>query len=662
MPTHILVIDDELSLQMLMKQRFRHKIQSGDYLFQFATSGKEALERLQSEPDVDVLLLDINMPDMDGLTLLNHLPELVPNSRTVMVSAYGDMANIRMAMNRGAFDFVMKPIDFKDLELTIEKTSRHVRQLRESVRVKAVADLKARFFDNITHEFRTPLSLIIAPVDSLLQRPNTDEFAQHHLQTVRRNAGQLLNLINQLLDLTRLEADSLPILEERVNVVAFLEGLVDLFVVGAEQKGLALRFSSNTAQQDALFDTDKWQKIIANLLSNALKFTPTGGCVTVAAQVSARQMYLTIADTGIGIPADQLPHIFDRFYQRSADTVDSTFTRVYEGSGIGLALAHELTRLLNGQLTVSSTPNVGTTFALTLPLNVPGPNDPVKKLLPRGVLSLPSAVTLPPQEPATSSDHPLILLVEDNPELLAFLVQSLANHYRVLTATNGREGLALALHELPDVVVSDVMMPEMDGYQLTHALKTNPATDHIAVILLSARSATQSRREGLAEGADDYLTKPFDLVELQFRLHNLISRQQKLRSYCQNQLNQVTRDPSSLLPQSSPDTSLQVGFLTQLNGLIENHLDDSEFRAEILADEAAMSIRTLTRKLNTLLGISPARLIRTYRLRRAVDLLRSGHPVSETAYMVGFEHPANFATAFKELYQQSPTDFILTHN
>lgn len=650
MLTKILVVDDEAGIQPLMQQRFRRSIQAGNYAFRFAMSGQEALSMLRLEPDINLLLLDINMPDMSGLELLTQLPELVPTSRAVMVSAYGDMINVRTAMNRGAFDFVMKPINFQDLELTIEKTARHVHQLRESIRTKSVADLKARFFDNITHEFRTPLSLIIAPVDALLQDTRHDATTRRSLLTVRRNAHQLLLLINQLLDLAKLEADSLPIVEVRGDVVAFLAQVVDSFQAFAEQKGLILTFTANVLEQETLFDADKWQKILTNLLSNAIKFTAAGGQIAVRCVVGQSQVTLTITDTGIGIAPDHLPHVFDRFYQ-----VDTSLTRAYEGSGIGLALAYELTRRLGGQLSVTSVPGSGTTFTTGLPIRAALGNGAVSEhalvlVAPQPVEASFVPVGIPPTD---SAELPVVLLVEDNAELLTFMAESLAAHYRILTAVNGRDGLTVARQELPDIVVSDVMMPEMDGYQLTHQLKNDPLTDHLAVVLLTARTAVESRREGLVQGADDYLTKPFNLDELRLRLHNLIHRQQKLRDYYQRQFTNAT-----VLSGEAGTPTVQDAFLSKLNGIIDAHLDDSLFRTELLAEEVAMSLRTLTRKLSTLAGVTPSRFIRNYRLHRATELLRAGHSVSDTAYQVGFEHPANFATAFKEVFQQTPTEFI----
>ncbi len=536
MSTSILVVDDEVQLQPLMQQRFRRRISAGEYVFRFAASGQQALNTIREDANIDVILLDINMPDIDGLTLLSQLPDLLPTSRAVMVSAYGDINNVRTAMNRGAFDFVIKPINFQDLELTIDKTARFVSQLRESIHSKAVADLKARFFDNITHEFRTPLSLILAPADMLLQNPHLDERTRHGLFTIHRNAHQLLHLINQLLDLAKLEADSLPVVESRGDIVAFVGQVVDSFRDITEQKGLRLQLSSGHSGLSALFDADKWEKILKNLLSNAIKFTPADGQIAVHCQVEENRVMLTISDTGIGIPSEHLPHIFDRFYQ-----VDTSLTRAYEGSGIGLALAHELTRLVGGTIAVESIPGLATTFTLALPFHPMSEEEPAEVPPSRVARDVEPWFFTRARPDAEEHDatRPLILLVEDNTELLTFLAESLSGHYRILTASTGREGLDIAQNELPEIVVSDVMMPEMDGYQLTRHLKKNPVTDHIAVVLLTARASAANLHEGLAEGADDYLTKPFDLDELRLRLRNLISRQQKLREYFGRQMSET---------------------------------------------------------------------------------------------------------------------------
>lgn len=651
MKTKILLVDDEADLEFLFRQRFRRQIQSNEYEFVFVRDGLEALGALRQQSDIDLILSDINMPGMDGLTLLSHLPEVNAFVRTVMVTAYGDMDNIRTAMNRGAFDFITKPINFKDLEVTIEKTRQYVSQLRETAELKAVDEMKTRFFANMTHELRTPLSMIIAPVDKLLENADLPVPYQQQLLMVRRNARQLLRLINQLLDINKLEAQQMTVVDELGDLPSFIEQIIDLFRPSADLKNITLTYQTDMPAGNYTFDASKWEKILYNLLSNAIKFTD-GGEVSVHLHQQPTAAKLRVSDTGMGIPADKLPHIFNRFYQ-----VDSSRIRAYEGTGIGLALVKELTSRLGGTITVQSQEShpeglPGTHFVVELPLQPMTITD--ENFLPLPILvtatDFPSPVTATtPSELVLSQDTPLILVVEDNAELREFIVSELGATYRIRAAVNGHEGLILARQELPDVVISDVMMPRMDGFTLTEQLKSDPTTDHIAVILLTATLEDESRMQGFRHGADEYLTKPFHMAELSLRLRNLFTRQQKLRSQYRQQFAQ----PDT----SSPLESVQDHFLRRLYKLIEQRLDDSSMSVEWLAEQLAMSRKTLYLKVNSLTQLSPNELIRQYRLRKAIDLLRLGHSASETAYMVGFETPSYFTKVFREFYKQTPTEY-----
>ncbi|GAB3025529.1 hybrid sensor histidine kinase/response regulator transcription factor [Spirosoma pulveris] len=659
MSTKILVIDDEPDIEPLLLQRFWLTIREGIYDFRFARGGYEALSLIEAEPDYDVLLVDINMRDMDGLTLLGYLPDLLPNGRAVMVSAYGDMDNIRTAMNRGAFDFVCKPINFKDLELTVEKTARHVRQLRESARTKLIADLKTHFFDNITHEFRTPLTLILAPVERLLRQGSDHQSTQRDLVAIDRNARQLLRLINQLLDLAKLEVGHLQVNAQPGYLSEFVEQLVQAFIPVAEQRGITLTYHTDVSGM-WLFDSEKLGQIGYNLLANAIKFT-TGftaqkagsGQITVQL-MNGSPVRLLVSDTGIGIAPTHLPHIFDRFYQ-----VDSLARPLEPGTGIGLSMVKELTELMGGTVSVSShtgtatTPS-GSTFVVDLPISplltdegVVDDSFPLQDWFPLRITE--SAIELAAAVPP--NDAPLVVVVEDNDELRTFLAEELAHQYRVLTAASGEQGWSIIQTELPDVVISDIMMPGMDGYALTHRIKATPATDHIAVILLTAKATGDSRLTGLQQGADDYLTKPFVIEELVLRLRNLLARQQRLRTLYQQQLARPE------LPQ--PIETVQDGWLRTLFTVLDEHLDDSSFGVERLAECMALSSKTLLRKVQALTQLSTNDLVRRYRLRKAVDLLRAGHGVSETAYMVGFDTPSYFGQCFKELYHITPKDFAI---
>ncbi|WP_227687057.1 hybrid sensor histidine kinase/response regulator [Spirosoma arboris] len=535
---------------------------------------------------------------------------------------------------------------------------------REAEQLKAVDELKTRFFSNITHELRTPLSLILTPVEKLLKGNQLDTSTSQILTLVQRNANQLLRLINQLLDLSKLEADRMSVSLMRGEVPEFVHQLVESFRQAAEQKGVTLHYTAVEFLPEQLFDADKWEKILINLLSNALKFTEAGGHITVSltsvfvpttSEVSRVQ--ISVADSGIGISPQNLPHIFDRFYQ-----VDYSLTRAYEGTGIGLSLVKELIELLDGEIKVESQPGAGTTFIVTLPVmplstNAEAPKAVLgdsKQIIPERVAD--STLTMADNQPI-GDEHahaPRILIVEDNVELREFLTMELADTYQVLSAVNGEIGWQQAQTELPDIVITDLMMPQMDGYELTRLIKNHPDTDHIAVVILTAKAAHLSRIEGLQEGADDYLAKPFHLDELHLRLNNLITRQQKLQNQYRRQF--------TLPDTPTPLELTQDPFLHRVYELLDNHLDDSSLNVDWLADQLAMSRKTLYRKIHSLVQLAPNELIRQYRLRKAADLLRTGHNVTETTYLVGFKTPSHFTIVFKEFYQKTPTEFIASHD
>jgi signal transduction histidine kinase/DNA-binding response OmpR family regulator len=535
------------------------------------------------------------------------------------------------------------------LEQQVAERTYELRQQADQLR--ELDQVKSRFVTNITHEFRTPLSLIISPVEKLLQESRFDRSV---LTLVHRNAWQLLRLINQLLDLSKLESKHMAVSLVQGSVTDFIHYNVELFRRAAEEKGLTLTAIVHTLpEQTYLFDADKWEKILTNLLSNALKFTPAGGQVTLtltpvreAGDMAGVQIQLV--DSGIGIAPDKLPHIFDRFYQ-----ADTSATRAYEGTGIGLALVHELIDLLKGTITVESQLAVGTTFCLTLPVASistaieAAPIDwPVHET--GTAAQLASLKPVPGKEQHSS---PRLLIVEDNDELREFLVGELSPAFHILEAVDGEAGWELTQTELPDIVLTDVMMPRMDGHALTRLIKGHAETDHIAVVMLTAKTAQESRIDGLQQGADDYLSKPFSVNELHLRLHNLITRQQKLADhYRQEFALPVGRSTTTLLSQDP--------FLNRIYALLDGHLNDPAISVDWLADQLAMSRKTLYRKVHSLMHLAPADLMRQYRLRKAADLLGAGYSVAETAELVGFKTPSHFALVFSEFYQQTPTKFM----
>ncbi|GAB2553609.1 hybrid sensor histidine kinase/response regulator transcription factor [Spirosoma areae] len=550
------------------------------------------------------------------------------------------------------------------LEQQVEARTAELRQQAQALRtaqdqLRIVGQQKERFFNNIAHEFRTPLSLILAPVEKMLADAELPNRMALLLGVVNRNARQLLSLINQLLDLSKLDAGQMKVSATPAHLFSFLNELVNHFRPQADAKGVSLNTHPEKTYQEkayewVLIDTDKWTKIMTNLLANALKYTPSGGQVSIQWRVANGQACLSVTDTGIGIEADKLPRIFDRFYQ-----ADDSPTRLHEGTGIGLSLVQELTDLLTGTISVASEVGQGTIVRLSLPVQSADP-EPINSQAWAVATSEPGAdhqhgLAPFPEEEATDS-KPLVVVVEDNAELREFIRQELTSDYRVLTAINGLEAWEVVRLELPDLVVSDVMMPLMDGIELAQRIKTDPLTNHIAVVLLTARTAHQSRLEGLEQGADDYLTKPFHTNELQLRLRNLLTRRQRLQAYFQRQL--AGAGNGSAAETEGATSGLPNPFLETLYDRIEAHLDDSAFSVDQLAREVGMSRRTLHRKLTALTDLSPQDFVFRYRLRRATDLLRAGRNVSETAYLVGYESVSHFSAMFKSFYHQVPSAFV----
>jgi signal transduction histidine kinase/DNA-binding response OmpR family regulator len=558
---------------------------------------------------------------------------------------------------------------FLDLKLSQERERQTIEHERwKTEQLRKVDEIKTHFFSNITHEFRTPLSLILPPAEQMLQEVE-DPKHRHRLMLIIHNARQLLGLINQLLDISKLESGNMPTVEYQGEVAAFLRQLLDAFRPAAEEKGIRLFYAFREGAGEWLFDADKWIKIINNLLSNSLKFTPSGGQIQLELNIYNAHVseyaapalegnfkaHITIQDTGIGIPPEKLPHIFDRFFQ-----VDNSHTRAFGGTGIGLSLVKELIELLHGQIKVNSEPGSETTFSLELPIRKAENCSHVPKAeTVAAITTFPELnqsevhSSLENHPPVLSQEAPLLLLIDDNADLREFIAAELWGTYRVLTAANGEEGWQLAQQELPEVIISDVMMPVLDGYGLTERLKTNPLTNHIAIMLLTAKAAQESKVAGLAHGADDYLTKPFHLQELKLRLRNLLDHQQKLRQRYQQQL--------STLQAELPTGMVENKFLQMLYQAIEEQLDNSGFDVDSLAEAVAMSRRTLYRKLATLTGLTPNEVIQNYRLLRATQLLQAGHSVSQAAYQVGFESPSYFGQCFKEKYQITPSEYLQQH-
>lgn len=647
MTTTILLIQDNDDVEKLLQHPVHPPILAGVYQCLVARDGQQALTLLQENAVLNVVIADYNMPGWEGLPLLDYLQRHYPLLPTVIVTDQADRAGVRSAMNQGAFDVITRPIDGEDLVRTIDRAVRYGQQLRQTQELKALDAMKSKFFTNIIHELRTPLSLIVSPVDQLLEQASLTESQQQRLLSIRHNTHSLLRLINQLMDIHQF--DMLPAEEPKGvgDLPAFMAQVVELFRPLAGTKNLTLHYQTDLPAGNYRFDAGKWETILYNLLTNAIRFTETGS-VTVTLNETPTGVRLTVRDTGIGITAHKLPHVFDPFYQG-----DNQRIRTSDTTGISLALVKALTHRLGGHIQVTSQVEVGTEFSIELPVQRTGGNVAATGTpLPGRQVDLPQSSFLPldPSAARNLSTTPLLLIVEENADLLEYMVAELTTTYRVRTAATGYQGWVVAREELPDLVITELMMAGLDGYALIEKLKADPITDHIATVMMTGRADDPSRLKGLAVGADDYLTKPFHLDELRLRLRNLLDRQQRVRDHYRQQLAQPDRSGSL---QAVGDQ-----FLGKLYALVDERLDDSTLSVEWLADQLAMSRKALYLKVHTLTHLSPVELIRQYRLRKAIDLLRAGHGVSETGYLVGFDSPSYFTRVFREFYQQTPTAYL----
>ena len=528
----------------------------------------------------------------------------------------------------------------------------------QASRLAGLDQMKSRFFANISHEFRTPLALILGPVsDALDGRWGTlppDE--KEDLTMIRRQGRRLLALVNQLLDLSTLDAGKLRLEPRAVDLVVLARTMAEAFSSLAERKHITLRLRSSRTTLGTRVDPDRLEQVLSNLIGNALKFTPAGGTVQVSLDAQEAWCHLSVRDTGPGIPAEEQERLFDRFYTaRRAGDMPAPST------GIGLALARELVELHGGTIEVESEPGFGATFVVTLPLSMAGftgadgasatLEDHAGGMGDTMALWDEPADALPRPEEAKDAEVPLVLVVEDNPDVCGYIARALQANYNVFTAPDGEQGLALAREKRPDLILSDVMMPVMDGYALCQAIKADEALRTVPVVLLTARADEESKMEGLGAGADDYLYKPFNSSELRARAENLITIRRLMR---ETYATQVIRVSASQIDVPSEDEQ----FLETAREVVEAHLANTQFSASWMAEEMGISARHLQRKLKDLCGLTTNVFIRTIRMQHARQLLSQGAGnVSQVAYAVGFSDPKYFSRVFRQVFEVSPSEY-----
>jgi signal transduction histidine kinase len=535
MPPHILVVDDEPDLELLIRQKFRHQIKDGKYRFSFAGNGTEALAMLENDESFDLILTDLNMPEMDGLSLLSNLKNKDGVFKAVVVSAYGDMDNIRAAMNLGAFDFITKPIDFNDLEKTIDKTLAEValirrgiearEQLQKAIRDKEIAEIERQkaeqakkherqFLANMSHEIRTPMNAIIG-MTKLLMNISTEHRQLKYIKGIKDSAENLLAIINDILDLSKIESGKIKIEHIPFSIHDTLDLVLTTLRPKAEEKGLML--SSNIDESvpaSVEGDPVRLYQILMNLVGNAIKFTEKGSVnvniITAGRTDGQIPIRFDVADTGIGISEENLSKIFEKFTQASSDT-----TRKFGGTGLGLTISKQLIELQKGHITVWSRPGEGSVFSFTIPY-IQTVETPVENKS-----ELPSAETL------RLIQDKKILIVEDNAFNQIVAVDSIHEIIPSIPldiAENGKVAIEMHQKNHYDLIIMDIQMPEMDGFEASRIIRNrlSPPLSDVPIIAMTASVTREDVEDCFEAGMDEFVAKPFNQAELINKMSRLL--------------------------------------------------------------------------------------------------------------------------------------------
>lgn len=526
-------------------------------------------------------------------------------------------------------------------------------------RQQQAEEMKVRFFVNLSHELRTPLTLMMLPVDELLSR-NADPIVTNKLTTVKNNTLRILHIVNQLLDYRRAEMGMFKLKVRKVNINVLVKQIFNSYEAMARHKNINYTLDSTVQNPDMMLDRDYLELIVNNLLTNAFKYTPKGQSISVGLESDGQKLRITVSDTGCGIPTDKLDKIFTRFYQ-----VNDTNS----GNGIGLSLVKRLVELHHGEITVDSAIGRGTTFYVTLPT---GAHAYSAEELNAGKEQSANNITvdnqpyihIPEMSDPDDSDDKLskstdvaeshkatVMVVDDNSEILKYIGDSLAEKYNVLLAANGAKAIEFLSTEPIDLILTDVMMPDVDGVQLCRAVKRNLRTSHIPVIMLSAKSDISDQMEGLGVGADDYIPKPFSLDLLKAKIRNQLRTRARLID--------MYSHSTEIEPSKVAMNPLDEEFLSKAIKVMNEHIDDSQFSTDAFAKEMCMSRSNLHLKMKALTGESTNDFIRRVRLNKAMELLKtSRYNVSEVSAMVGYSTPSYFTTSFKKHFGYSPSELV----
>lgn len=537
----------------------------------------------------------------------------------------------------------------------VKKRKEAARLAEEHRQLEKLDALKTRFFANISHELRTPLTLIMGPADQLLTLNTADHEQQNMLLTISRNSKKLLNMVNELLDLSKLESGNLGLKLKPVALASFIKALYQAFVSAAGYKEIDYRLINSVAP--TLFvslDEEKFEKIVNNLIGNALKFTPYTGAITVTAATEANRLEFSVSNSGKGIHPDDLPHIFDRYYQGKAEDAP-----LEGGTGIGLALVREFTELMGGHVVVDNNWGKGIAFKISIPFAI--------AQMPEGEEGPPSAdgEVLLPVDTALDENAPIVMLVEDHHEMAAYIAAVLKPHYNLIIVNNGRQALnkLQELTVLPNLIISDVMMPEMDGFTLLETLKQSSTYYNIPVIMLTALAHQRDKLKALHIGVDDYVTKPFLSTELLARVANLISNASYRNKINQEEAGEMTAARSPKFQTNEAESTLSpadMAWLWELEAVVRKHIGKTDFTLTELGYELNISERQLFRRIKTLTGLTPNKYIRAIRLQIAREAIESGkyRTLAEVSYIAGFDTPSYFSKLFKEQYGRDVNDLL----
>jgi len=563
----------------------------------------------------------------------------------------------------------------RELEIQKRRIEKQNKKLKKiSMKLEIATQQKLRFFTNISHEFRTPLTLMTGPIESLMLRDDLPEDVHRQFGMMYRNALRLLRLINQILDFRKLENDKMQLNAGKYDIVKFVRSIKETFDTLAEKNDILFEFIPKKFSLYVWFDIDKLDKVMFNLLSNAFKFTNESGKITIRLSECNKGdgaelkpfAEISVSDNGRGMSEQHVKRIFDRFYQIEQQRAENYFP----GTGLGLSLSKGFIELHSGRIEVQSKKDTGTTFSVFLPMgeehlkekdkiltnefsNYPDPHS--SNLISEELQYFPTISEADTDENGIvlkdgDKEH-LVLIVDDNADLLQYMKDSLVNEYDILTAKDGREAWEMVLHDLPDLVISDVMMPLMDGLELTQQIKKDVKTCHIPVILLTAKISLENKLEGLAAGADSYIPKPFNERHLMLRVRKLLEMKMRVNEYYKENL--------SFEEVESPVTRMNQRFLDRVAKYIEDHIHNNEFGVEELSIEMGMSRVHLYRKIKQITSMSVSEFMGTVKLKHAKLLIRKGEmSISEVAYASGFSNPSYFAKCFRKQFNQSPSDYL----